>query len=276
MRSARLVGLPAAALVGLLGTAALGGEHRGLGSSLNRGADPGAGPIAIPRAPGILAEQEKPGQSATGCVAGSGRHPAARPCGAVRLSSQDPRSGRLYISHMNDAHVEVFDTRSRTVVARIAATPRVTGVLAVPELGKLYASVAGRHHVAVIDLDRLTVRATPGPIGFPDGLAYAPEARRIFVSDEAGGGELVINGVTDRIVARIPLGGEAGNTKLTPARAASWWPFRPSTRSSPSIRGRPGWWAGISLRARIILRSTWTAPAACFLWPTRGTRRCRW
>ena len=94
--------------------------------------------------------------------------------------------------------------------------PRVTGVLAVTELGKLYASVAGRHHVAVIDLDRLSVRATPGPIGFPDGLAYAPEARRIFVSDEAGGEELVIDGVTDRIAARIPLGGEAGNTRYDP------------------------------------------------------------
>jgi DNA-binding beta-propeller fold protein YncE len=114
---------------------------------------------------------------------------------------------------MNDDHVEVFDTRSRKVVGRVAETPRVTGVLVVPELKKLYASVTGRRHVAVIDVDRLTVRATPGPIGFPDGIAYAPEAKRIFVSDESGGGELVIDGLTDEMAGRIPLGGEAGNTK---------------------------------------------------------------
>jgi DNA-binding beta-propeller fold protein YncE len=127
--------------------------------------------------------------------------------------SQDPQSGRLYISHMNDGHVEVFDTRSRKVVGRVAGTPRVTGVLVVPELKKLYASVTGRRYVAVIDLDSLAVRATPGPIGFPDGIAYAPEAKRVFVSDESGGGELVIDGLTDKVVGRIPLGGEAGNTK---------------------------------------------------------------
>jgi DNA-binding beta-propeller fold protein YncE len=114
---------------------------------------------------------------------------------------------------MNDGYVEVFDTRSRKVVGRVAGTPTVTGVLVVPELKKLYASVAGRRYVAVIDANRLTVRATPGPIGFPDGIAYAPEAKRIFVSDESGGGELVIDGLTDEVVGRIPLGGEAGNTK---------------------------------------------------------------
>jgi DNA-binding beta-propeller fold protein YncE len=134
---------------------------------------------------------------------------------AVRFDYQteDPQSGRLYISHMNDAHVVVFDTRTRRVVGRVAETPGVTGVWVVPELRKLYASVTGRRHVAVIDTDSLTVRATAGPIGFPDGIAYAPEAKRIFVSDESGGGELVVDGATDRAVARIPLGGEAGNTK---------------------------------------------------------------
>jgi len=117
---------------------------------------------------------------------------------------------------MNDAHVLVFDTRTRQVVGSVSGTPGVTGVWVVPELKKLYASVTGRRYVAVIDVDNLTVRATPGPIGFPDGIAYAPEAKRVFVSDESGGGELVIDGVTDRVVARIPIGGEAGNTKYDP------------------------------------------------------------
>jgi len=133
----------------------------------------------------------------------------------VRFDYQsfDATSSRLYISHMNDGHVVAFDTKVRRVIANIPDMPRVTGVWVVPELHKLYASVTGHHHVAVISLPDLAVRSTPGPIGFPDGIAYAPEAKRIFVSDESGGGELVIDGVTDRVVTTIPLGGEAGNTK---------------------------------------------------------------
>ena len=127
--------------------------------------------------------------------------------------SADSAAGRLYLSHMNDGHIVAFDTRSRQVVAQIPDMPRVTGVWVVPELHKLYASVPGHHHVAVIDLPSLTVRATPGPIAFPDGIAYAPDAKRIFVSDESGEAELVIDGLTDRVVTTIPLGGEAGNTK---------------------------------------------------------------
>ncbi|HXI20786.1 MAG TPA: YncE family protein, partial [Gemmatimonadales bacterium] len=130
--------------------------------------------------------------------------------------TEDPGAGRLYLSHMNDAHVEVFDTRTRRVVGRVPDTPGVTGVLVVPELRKLYASVTGRHLVAVIDAGSLTLQATPGPIGFPDGIAYAPGPGRVFVSDESGGGELVIDGRTDRVLARIPIGGEAGNTRYDP------------------------------------------------------------
>ena len=142
----------------------------------------------------------------------------ALPGAPVRFDYQsgDSASGVLYISHMNDGHIVAFDTRSRRVVGNIPDMPRVTGVWVVSELHKLYASVTGRHQVAVINLPSLAVRATAGPIGFPDGIAYAPEAKRVFVSDESGGGELVIDGVTDRVISTIPLGGEAGNTKYDP------------------------------------------------------------
>jgi DNA-binding beta-propeller fold protein YncE len=182
--------------------------------SLDRGTDPGSGPVAIPESrPARSTETEKASPDASGVLRQVADVPL--PGRPVRFDyqTQDPGNGRLYISHMHDAHVVVFDTRSRRVVGRVPETPGVTGVWVVPELKKLYASVTGRHVVAVIGTDSLTVRATPGPIGFPDGIADAPEPRRIFVSDESGGGELVIDGMTDKVVARIPIGGEAGNTK---------------------------------------------------------------
>jgi hypothetical protein len=209
-----VVRLLAAAFMGGLWASAPAEDHQAPGCSLNRGADRGTGPFAIARAKGARGEETR--NSPLGASA------VLRPVVDIPLpgrpvrfdyQSQDPQSGRLYISHMNDDHVEVFDTWARRVVGRVANTPTVTGVLVVPELKKLYASVTGRRYVAVINADSLTVRATPGPIGFPDGIAYAPEAKRVFVSDESGGGELVIDGVTDQVVARIPLGGEAGNTK---------------------------------------------------------------
>ena len=212
-----VVRLLAAAFIGVLWAGALAGRHQAPRCSLNQGADPRGAPIPIPRAKEVLGDKTRNSSQGASAV--------LRPVVDIPLpgrpvrfdyQSQDPQSGRLYISHMNDAHVEVFDTRSRKVVGRVAETPRVTGVLVVPELRKLYASVTGRRYVAVIDIDSLTVRATPGPIGFPDGIAYAPEAKRVFVSDESGGGELVIDGVTDQVVARIPIGGEAGNTKYDP------------------------------------------------------------
>jgi DNA-binding beta-propeller fold protein YncE len=180
------------------------------GCSLNRSG--GTDTVRISRDHPPPASQAKPGNAA-GLLHMVADIPL--PGAAVRFDYQslDPGSGQLYISHMNDGHVVAFDTRSRRVVGNIPDMPRVTGVWVVPELHKLYASVTGHHHVAVIDVPSLSVRATPGPIGFPDGIAYAPEAKRIFVSDESGASELVIDGVTDRVIATVPLGGEAGNTK---------------------------------------------------------------
>ncbi len=201
----------------LVATEVVGTPTQGPRCLLTQGADPRAGPKPLPRA--AEANGQEPTKTPQGASAGlRAVADIALPGRPVRFDyqTQDPRTGRLYISHMNDGHVLVFDTRTRQVAGSISGTPGVPGVWVVGELKKLYASVTGRRYVAVIDVDNLTLRATPGPIGFPDGIAYAPEAKRVFVSDESGGGELVIDGVTDRVVARIPIGGEAGNTKYDP------------------------------------------------------------
>jgi DNA-binding beta-propeller fold protein YncE len=48
---------------------------------------------------------------------------------------------------------------------------------------------------------------------YPDGLAYDPAQRRVFVSDESGGVETVLSAAGHRI-ATIRLGGEAGNVQF--------------------------------------------------------------
>jgi len=133
---------------------------------------------------------------------------------AVRFDYQslDPVSGRLYIAHMNADQLVVFDTASRKVVSNLDGFARVHGVWAVPDLGRVYASVTGKHRVDAIDDKTLQVVSQIGPIFYPDGLAYAPGPKRVFVSDEHGKADAVIDAQANRLLTSIPLGGEAGNT----------------------------------------------------------------
>src|SRR5437879_13373212 len=48
--------------------------------------------------------------------------------------SLDPKTGRLYMSHMGDGHLVVFDTKTNKVIADLDGLPLVTGVLFVPDL----------------------------------------------------------------------------------------------------------------------------------------------
>src|SRR5258707_7147788 len=133
---------------------------------------------------------------------------------AVRFDYQslDATQGQLYISHMNANQLVVFDTNKREVVANLDGFSRVHGVWTVPELGRVYASVTGEHKVAAVDMKTLQTLSRVGPINYPDGIAYAPGPQRVFVSDEHGDVDAVIDTKTNALVASIPLGGGAGNT----------------------------------------------------------------
>lgn len=141
------------------------------------------------------------------------------PGGATRFDYQspDPKTGRLYLSHMGDGNVVVFDTKTNKVLANIPGFPVVTGILVVPALNSVYASVTRNHEIAVLDTDNLVVTKRIKDGKFPDGLAYSPEAHKVFVSDEAGGMETVIDTQRNERVNTIEMGGELGNTQYDPA-----------------------------------------------------------
>src|SRR5690348_2680961 len=65
--------------------------------------------------------------------------------------SLDPARHLLFIAHLGDSAVIVFDTQAQRVVTRIAGVSHVHGVLAVPELGTVYASATGTNEVVAID-----------------------------------------------------------------------------------------------------------------------------
>ena len=138
--------------------------------------------------------------------------PLPGPANRFDYQSVDPTTSRIYMNHMNAGRTVVFDADSSRVLTEILDLPRATGVLAVPSHHQVYVSAAGSHEVAIIDDRTLTVTSRVGGIRFPDGIAYAPEADKIFVSDESGDADVVIDATTGAKRSAIALGGEAGNT----------------------------------------------------------------
>src|SRR5438105_4151473 len=138
--------------------------------------------------------------------------PLPGPANRFDYQSVDPVSGRIYMNHMNAGRTIVFDADHGNVVAEIVDVPRATGVWAVPSHHQVYVSAAGNHEVAIIDDRTLKITSRVGGIRFPDGIAYASGADKVFVSDESGEADVVIDPKTARKRSTINLEGEAGNT----------------------------------------------------------------
>jgi DNA-binding beta-propeller fold protein YncE len=66
--------------------------------------------------------------------------------------------------------------------------------------------------MAAMDMNTLKIIGMAGPIDYPDGLAYSPSSKRVFVSDEHGRVDAVVDAQTNQLLTSIPLGGGAGNT----------------------------------------------------------------
>ena len=131
-------------------------------------------------------------------------------------ASLDPDRHLLFLAHLSDSAVVVFDTRSGKVIASIPGISHVHGVLAVPQLHRVYASATGTNQLVAIDENTLKVVARMPAGVYPDGIAYAPGVNKLFVSDEAGKTDTVIDAATNRRTGTIPLGGEVGNTQYDP------------------------------------------------------------
>ena len=144
-----------------------------------------------------------------------GDYPLTGNANRFDYASLDGARGILWLAHMGDGSVEAFDVKTDRVTLTVPLSPSasVRGILAAD--GKVYAAAQGLGGVIVLDGDgkRLAmVRA-----GDVDGLAYDPVTRRVFVSDESGGRDTVIDVRTNRAIGDVALGGEAGNTQYDPA-----------------------------------------------------------
>lgn len=131
-------------------------------------------------------------------------------------ASLDAAHHHLFLAHLGDSTIVVFDTAQRKVIATIAGVSRVHGVLYVPQLDRVYASATGTDEVVAINASTFKIVARMPGGDYPDGMAYAPDVHRLYVSDEHGGTDTVIDVASNKRVATIPLGGEVGNTRYDP------------------------------------------------------------
>lgn len=133
-------------------------------------------------------------------------------------ASIDPQRRLLFISHLGSNLVIAFNLKTGRVLAAIRNVPAVHGVLAVPALGEVFASATGRNRLDVISETSLRVIAHAPAGVYPDGMAYAPDVHKLFIYDEHGGTETVIDTRTNRRIATIRMGGHVGNSQYDPVR----------------------------------------------------------
>lgn len=129
----------------------------------------------------------------------------------------DPRRQLLFIAHLGSGMVTIFDLRRERVIGNVTDVPGVHGVLAVAALDEVFATATDRNQLDVISESSGEIVAHAPAGVYPDGMAYAPPEHELFISDEAGHTETVIDTRGDHRIATIPMGGEVGNSQYDPA-----------------------------------------------------------
>jgi DNA-binding beta-propeller fold protein YncE len=123
----------------------------------------------------------------------------------------------LYIAHLGDGSLVVFDLDAQRVVAEVHGLPSVHGVVAASDQHLVLATATLDKTLAFIDDRTFEVKARVPAGAYPNGLAYDPASGRAFVSNNAGPGVAVVDVKAAQADAAIEIGGAAGNTQYDPA-----------------------------------------------------------
>jgi len=110
-----------------------------------------------------------------------------------------------------------MDTTTRRVLRVSDGLADIHGVLVVPALHRVFATATGSDQLVALD-EATGAQVYRAPTGdYPDGLVYAPSTGQIWISNETGGSETVVDAGSGRVVDTVALGGDAGNVTYDPA-----------------------------------------------------------
>ena len=139
----------------------------------------------------------------------------ALPGDASRFDYQsiDPTNRRLYIAHLGDSSLVVFDLDGQKVLKEVPHLPSVHGVVAAPDLHLVFATATAEKTLAIIDDKTFEVKSRVPAGEYPNGLAFDPASGKVFVSNNKGAGVAVVDVKTAKALPSIKIGGGAGNTQ---------------------------------------------------------------
>ena len=151
----------------------------------------------------------------------------------------DPAAHRLFLAQLGASRLLEIDIASRQVVRITTGLAGVHGVIVVPSLHRVFVTATGANQLVALDETSGAVLFRTATGNYPDGLTYVASTGQLWVSNESGGSETVIDAATGHLVGTVELGGEAGNVRYDPPTTGSSSKCRPTT-SSPSSTRTPG------------------------------------
>ena len=129
----------------------------------------------------------------------------------------DPDDQYLISAHLGADQTYVIYLRTNKVVATVKETPGAEGVEYVPELKKFYPSNAPDNTIGVVDLkQQMKVIRKLKTEAKPDGSAYAAPFHKLYVSDERGKAEAVVDVQKDEVIRALHFDSETGIPQYDP------------------------------------------------------------
>lgn len=145
-----------------------------------------------------------------GASAGSSRTYALRDRLALGGTSRwddlalDDGARRLYLAH--DTAVEVVDLGTRRVVGRVDGLAGARGIALAPELGRGFVASGDQGTVIAFDLATLQRTGQTQVGGEPDAITFEPTTRRLAVWNGGTSAVALLDAVSLRELAVVPLG----------------------------------------------------------------------
>ena len=115
----------------------------------------------------------------------------------------------LYAAYASKSLVAVIDTNTNQVVATITGLPRAHGVAIVSARNLGFASASGDSTVGIFDLNTRALQQRLSAGIDPDAIIYDEQANLVYAGDHDGKAGILIDPLTQKVVASVPLGGEA-------------------------------------------------------------------
>ena len=119
----------------------------------------------------------------------------------------DASSARVYVSHGTE--VDVVDTKTGQVAAKITGLHGVHGIALAPEFGRGFISNGQSSTVTIFDLKTLDKIGEDVPAGKnPDAIIYDPSSKRVFAFNGRSSDATAIDAKDGKVAGTVTLEGK--------------------------------------------------------------------